>query len=352
MQIDFHHGTTYVAARLAGFSGKDADVIAHSAQYVDDVTSQGPVRFSNKFLYNRICSAHRMIDTRNTRDLDNHRVWIPFHFLPGNRDQKAGSGARTKSVEDLVCRPNSLVAQEMVRQVIIDQNRDYGLHRLGLTMHIYADTWAHQGFAGLLDDINEVEDVGESGRSGVFGKGLKRYLNDFLDDAIPPLGHGRALDFPDIPFLKWGYINHRNEPVTRDNPTDFCEAADEMCKAMRRYRLGDPDASVSGIPKPDMEQIQSLFVANKSKDGEQRHKKWIEAIQEGAFSFGPAKAGYITDRDGSWKHQALGTIADLIRYEYKASFLKSNWKRFHDALLAHRFFLLYELLPRYGICAA
>jgi len=33
MQIDFHHGVTYVVARLAGFEHKAASIIAYCAQY-------------------------------------------------------------------------------------------------------------------------------------------------------------------------------------------------------------------------------------------------------------------------------------------------------------------------------
>lgn len=41
MQIDFHHATTYVLARLAGFEHPEANIIAYSAQYVDDATNSG-----------------------------------------------------------------------------------------------------------------------------------------------------------------------------------------------------------------------------------------------------------------------------------------------------------------------
>jgi hypothetical protein len=30
-------------------------------------------------------------------------------------------------------------------------------------------------------------------------------------------------------------------------------------------------------------------------------------------------------------------------------FFSSHWKLFHDALLAHRFYVLNELLPAYGV---
>ena len=70
---------------------------------------------------------------------------------------------------------------EAVGQAILERDRPYGLHRLGVTMHVYADTWAHQGFAGILDKINEVEDIEETSASGVFSSGLKRFINDILD---------------------------------------------------------------------------------------------------------------------------------------------------------------------------
>jgi hypothetical protein len=360
MQIDFHHTTTYVAARIAGFETKNAEVIAYTAQYVDDATSPGPVRFTNKFLYNRTSPAHKMIDTRNTRDLDNHQVWIPFHFLPGNTGMAAGQNPSGKVVNRLICTPDSPLSRDMVRHAIVDQKKPYGLHRLGVTMHVYADTWAHQGFAGLLDRVNEVEDVKETGNSGVFDCSLNEFVSNCLDDAVPPLGHGRATIFPDMPFLKWKYRDHQNRVVKRDNTMDFCQAANEMCKAMQRFLAGDPHTSAKGIGDSDMDKIHDLFATTGLEKGKDRHKVWLEAIKEGAFSFGPEEICYMGKkknpcRDGtiqSWKEQALGDTVDLIKYTYRKSFLKSDWKLFHDAVLAHRFYVINELLPRYGICAA
>lgn len=360
MQIDFHHATTYVAARIAGFDSKRAAIIAHAAQYVDDATSDGPVRFSNKFLYQRISPAHKMIDTRNTRDLDNHQVWIPFHFLPGNGGMAAGANPSGKMVQRLVCTPDSPIARDMVRQAIVESHKPYGLHRLGITMHVYADTWAHQGFAGLLDRINEVENVKETGNSDVFKSGLGTFVRDFLDDAIPPLGHGRATIFPDMPFLKWQYRNHQGEIIERDNTKDFCKAANEMCKAMQRYLLADPNARTSGINDSDMKKIKMLFTETRDKEGSSRHNRWLAEIRKGTFSFGAADTHYMGKEQHkenvgsarSWKKQALGTTANLQSYQYRASFLKSDWKLFHDAVMAHRFYVVNELLPAYGICAA
>jgi hypothetical protein len=352
MQIDFHHATTYVAARLAGFAHGQADIVAHAAQYVDDATSSGLINFDQGPLYSRISSAHKTIDVRNKADVMNHLVWVPFHFLPGNEDMDETEGSNADFAQQLVCTPDSPIARRMIRQAILERDRPYGLHRLGVTMHVYADTWAHQGFAGILDKINEVEDIEETSASGVFSSGLKRFINDILDDAIPPLGHGRATIFPDMPFLSWTYLNGHKQFRERNNTDDFCEASDQMCRAMERYIKGDPDADTHGIGSRDMATIRDLFTTLNLESGEKRHARWLDAIADGAFSFGRQTISYPGKGPGSWKEQALGSSRDKLEYRWTTGFLKSDWKYFHDAVQAHRFYVLHDLLPRFGICAA
>lgn len=351
MQIDFHHATTYVVARLAGFAKEQADIIAHASQYVDDATCSGIIRFDNGALYSRISSAHQMLDLKNMDDLANHLVWIPFHFLPGNDGLAEGLNPIGTFINKLVCRPDSPVARQMVRQAIIDQDRPYGLHRLGVVMHVYADTWAHQGFAGVLHKINEVDKAKETGNSGAFSD-FSGCVADVLDQAIPPLGHGRAFVFPDMPFLSWQYKNGRKETIQRNNTDQFCQAAEWMCKAMKRYLAREPFADVSGIESKDMNKIQDLFTQLKEKDGNKRHAAWIKSIRDDPFSFGPETIAYPAKGSGSWKEKALGTTKDQLSYRWDPAFLQSDWKYFHDALQAHRFYVIYDLLPKFGICAA
>ncbi|ADL55695.1 DUF6765 family protein [Gallionella capsiferriformans] len=354
MQIDFHHATTYVIAREAGFDHHDADIIAYASQYVDDATCSGAVYFDNGAAYNRINSAHKMIDIRNAEELANHNVWLPFHFLPGNGGLPAEQNPEGSFIDKIVCTPDSPIAREMVRDAILDKHRAYGLHRLGVTLHVYADTWAHQGFAGVTHQINEVEKARETGKSGIFNKPLSNLLGSFLDDAIPPLGHARAQIFPDMPFLRWQYKNGRGKLIPRDNPADFMAASEQMCIAMRRYILGDPEALVPGLSAQTREQIGTMFATTLSADGDARHQKWLTAIRDGLFTV--CGKTDIDDYDplgkASWKAAALGTSDDLHKYGYQSHFLSSNWKEFHDAIQAHRFNVIYNILPKYGICAA
>ncbi|QSJ15531.1 hypothetical protein JYQ62_27390 [Nostoc sp. UHCC 0702] len=352
MQIDFHHGVTYVAARLAGFEHQPASTIAYSAQYVDDAINDGLIRFDNGALFSRISSAHKMLDYRNFQELANHRVWIPFHFLPGNDGLKAGEDPDGKFINKLICRPNSDVAQQMVRECIQQRHTAYALHRLGITMHVYVDTWAHQGFAGVNHRVNEAKKLLDKNGNPDYNL-IDKLQNYFVSEALP-LGHGAVLSHPDKPFLSWGYINGRDEEILRNNPKDFLEAADQMCKAMQRYLAGNPDAIVPGLPEPDKTLIDTMLRNITDNSGTVRHQQWLDAIAQGKFSFGQANVTYIPKGKDSWKHLALDT-EDIIEREneifpYHPSFLTSDWKLFHDALQSHHFYIVHDLLPKYGIC--
>jgi len=360
MQFDFHHAVTYVTARLAGFSHEDADVVAYCAQYVDDATNSGVIEFDNGALYSRLSSAHKALDYRNFKDLANHRVWLPFHFLPGNGGLPAGQDPAGGFIEKLICRPDSPVAHDMIASAIADRHKRYGLARLGIAMHVYADTWAHQGFAGVCHQINYITTLDHEGNpdatiSSWFGDVLDRLKSEVVATAWP-LGHGAALSNPDKPFLQWSYVDHRGEKILRDNPSDFVTAADHLCRAMRRYIAGDPNADLPGLPDADREKIAGLFLELEDPDSHVRWQGWAERIARGDFSFGPAEITFIDKGEGSWKHQALGTTAAVddegTVFPFTPEFLTSRWKQFHDAAEAHRSSVVRDILPHYGIVSA
>ncbi|NJN49646.1 MAG: hypothetical protein HC805_07615, partial [Alkalinema sp. RL_2_19] len=311
MQIDFHHAVTYVCARLAGFADQEAATIAYAAQYVDDATNSGIIRFDNGAQFQRISSAHKMFDYRNFQNLANSQVWIPFHFLPGNGGLPADQSPPGGFIEKLICRANSPIAQDLVRECIVERDAPYALQRLGITMHVYADTWAHQGFVGVNHRVNEARNLVD-GDGQVDRRLLDRLKGYFIGEALP-LGHGAVLGNPDKPFLRWGYTNGRGERIHRDNLSDFVEAATGLHTAMCRFRSGDPDAVVPPMPVQDQTTISKLFAQETEHSSHKRHRRWAAAILAGKFSFGPVSIGYVPKGKGSWKHQALGTEKAIDR---------------------------------------
>jgi hypothetical protein len=393
VQIDGHHTATYVAARIAGFTFAEAEKIAYAAQYVDDATNAGIVKFTESdYLYSRIASAHKMIDYDNFVDSANHLAWIPFHFLPGNGSLPASEAPAGGELAKLICRPDSHVARDMMRYAILDRDHPRALHRLGIAMHVYADTFSHQGFVGSLSIANQAKKLTSgdaqldkrikdstkkelldavAGNIKVFFQVVGRtcrliwkehrwpgeFIHSFLQDA--PVGHAAADVYPDHPYLAWSYVDFGGNLVKRDNPATFMTAMEMMVKAMRAWRSGDASMDLEtlpGIDERDRAVIERLFRTSVSLDGEERRQDWLRAIAQGAFSFGVDVPQYVGKGAGSWKERALGTErtkdTGLERYPYTGSFLSSDWKLFHDALQVHRSDVIHEILPRYGICAA
>ncbi len=354
MQIDFHHAVTYVCARIAGFAHNEADVIAYSAQYVDDATNEGIIQFVNGAKYSRMASAHKMIDKQNLNEAANHRAWVSFHFLPGNDNKAAGGNLDGKFIKRLVCKPDSLISHDVLEYCMKDKGKPYALHRLGITMHVFADTFAHQGFAGVQHRINEVENltlINETVRSKGFFKKLFDSIIQKFTSKVTPLGHGPALTNPDKPYLKWSYTNGLGERIERDNTEIFMLAVNSLIGHLGKYR-NEPYE----IQEEDILAIQRNFKTFMEEDGEKRHKRWLVSIANGDFSFGAVELKFIAKGEGSWKYDALGTTNEkdekMQRFPYAAEFLTSDWKLFHDALQAHYFDVAHEILPAYGICVA
>jgi hypothetical protein len=394
MQIDGHHTATFVAARIAGFSPDEAGKIAYAAQYVDDATNAGIVRFTNSdYMYSRIASAHRMIDYENFVDMANHLAWIPFHFLPGNGGLPKGSSPKGGDIQKLICKPDSYIARDMLSRALTDRGSPRELHRLGIAMHVYADTFVHQGFIGAQSELNQVNELvsrddDADSRIKTFSRfelakdfvceqanslstmrkaiGLswkeKKWVVSLVYDFLKkkPLGHAGADTFPDQPYLNWSYRDSKGELIHRDNPYWYLLAMDMMVRAMRAWRVGDSDMKLelqNGMCPSDRSVVETLFRNQRSVDGEERRKAWLNTIERGLFSFGKSTPPiYIAKGAGSWKEAALDTLAESDgeneAFPYKAEFLASDWKLFHDALQVHRSDVVHGILPQYGICAA
>ncbi|MEO3704981.1 DUF6765 family protein [Trichormus azollae HNT15244] len=72
--MDFHHGVTYIVARLAGVKYEYASIVADCDQYVDDAINACLIRFDNGAMFTRISSAHKMLDYHNFQEFVNYQV--------------------------------------------------------------------------------------------------------------------------------------------------------------------------------------------------------------------------------------------------------------------------------------
>lgn len=360
MQIDFHHAVTYAVARMSGFPNNDADIISYAAQYVDDSVTDGFIEFGNGMRYQRFSTAHPTKDIQNaTNNNANAQSWQSFHFLPGNAGR--GNGERVDDIlyeERMICLPDSPVAKAMMAAVIASRAAPWGLHRLGIAAHVFVDTFAHQEFVGLNHHLNDVSDDIRT----LAGHPLQCLT------LCPPVGHGKVDTYPDRPYLAWSYTNSRGKQIIRNNAEIFTEAAVRLFEEFKRYQVGDSTAVVPQMLKADQDTLKVMFETLTSDDENDRHQKWINAIESGRFSFGSASPKYDGSGTASWKFKALGQsyiewfankvkedvrdevgLSVNIKADHADTFLSSDYKLFHDAARTHRHQMITTVFPSFGL---
>ena len=354
MNIDFHYGVIYLTARLAGLGSADAQVVAHACQYVDDATNDGVLRFKDGESFERCASAHEMLDYRNALDAQNRLIWVPFHFLPA---------AQGESLDDkAICQPDSAVAREMVQRALNRPAADNTLHRLGVTLHVYVDTWAHQGFSGIVSNNNRIVSLeGDGHPHEVWFDKFKNYwrelgndLSAVAIDAVSGLGHGAALHFPDLPWAVWNYTKLGQDSVRRENLPEFIKAADMACKVVQGFiHKNSHYLTEPGLPLAAKTALEALLKSNQDHDAQNRLQALCDAVANGAIPGLKEKIPtYIAKGEGSWKHAATG-IADAndsgAAPTWTPAFETSDYRKFHDATKEHRFLVTQEILPAFNV---
>lgn len=383
MQKDFHLGVIYVVCRLVGFNSEESDIIAGSSQFVDDAVHEGVLKFNNKYIYEFPSSAHRQIDYRNFVALDNHKAWVPFHFIPAAQIDNISS---EETLEKLICRPNSRVAKSLLEAFIPHFKKNTGLYHLGITLHSYVDTWAHQGFSGFTSPLNQVQEIYNENGELDFDKNsrikhfhslkkrsyrFKRHhasltkriwnLSKIIYQKIlslgiskfNPIGHGAVLSFPDLPYLKWKYKNWNNQIISRDNPKDFFEAVENTIEYLGRLRK-ITNLGTSLVSNHDLNSIKHLLENTIHEDENVRLEVWKNAILNNTFSFGNDVWKYSCDDISSWT-QEIFSIDREIEFStddltFPNNFNQSHWKLAHDAIILHRYLLVHQVLPEFDIC--
>jgi hypothetical protein len=167
----FHYYSVYYLATEAGFSSADARTIAYSSQFLDDALVSYSVK-TERGSYQTLSTHHFGFWDR----AQEANVWIPFHFIPGDRDY-AGAPRIDEEENPYNVTPHSSSA----KTVLIDALKSRNLYRVGIALHSYADTFAHQNFSGKNEAWNRLSE-----RS-----------------PMPPIGHAQAGHKPDGSEGEW-----------------------------------------------------------------------------------------------------------------------------------------------------
>jgi hypothetical protein len=330
MRIDFHFYTIHALARAAGFKPDDAYVIAYASQYTDDEIREDKIYFEDGEVFDPFITAHAIFHPGAITERVCERVWIPFHFIPGN----LGRGD-----EVMITRANGPFVQKVIGEFLEYDLRPDSLHMLGIILHVYADTWSHQNFMGMINDMNNISEVkveGEQedfieGHLNILGKKVKEYL-------VPKLGHAQAGSIPDEPYRRWDYRDHSGVPRQVTNHERTMDAAYHCYELLSRFLKHFKEFVISEIIPWDniKEEIGRLFRVQGYKDC---ITAWGEALSEGKFGFGPeGKDINLIYDHGEWYNLSIKETFKPSeqgflekRYAKTDIFDTSHWKYFNQA---------------------
>jgi hypothetical protein len=360
MQYDMHYTGTYALACAAGVPPRDAEIIATSAQLVDDHN------FTDLFIFKDykgnptegiegVATAHHPLESGIRAVLpdgvghdDSRKVWVPFHFLPGNQGPTFQ--------ERMICRKDSKIARTMMDfytdQASIDAHRAHALHLMGVASHVYADTFAHYGFLGMESQLNSVDLDSIRPHETFHGAGIIDYLKqratDFLGHfaleiaSITPIGHGSAGTHPDRPYLRWSFAYTDGRTEERNNHADYMAA----CEALHGYFVrfvatyyGSPNPG--SLPWADIKNTVSEILAFEG-GADERIEAWNKAIREKRLGPAVVPAPYDHERWMDSIEQANELRTDDgsdIAHAYN----------FFAAASYHRNYVLKRLLPEAGL---
>ncbi|MFZ4615540.1 MAG: DUF6765 family protein [Rectinemataceae bacterium] len=175
MNFEFHYYATTALALRAGYPAVEARRFGLSSQHVDqaklswlveDCPGPGDAPYQTPKTQDYI-----FWDESVFRD-----IYLPFHFVPGDPEK-----ARRQRIDGMtnpwIVTPDS----PMAREILVLALRSGDPYRVGIALHCFADTWAHQNFSGRMEAINDL--------------GTR--------SPLPAAGHFQALAAPDRASELW-----------------------------------------------------------------------------------------------------------------------------------------------------
>jgi len=320
MQVDMHYYGVYALARSSGLKSEIAKRIAEASQFVDDYTEEKHIETKDGGLISYWPSGHGMVCDANFDPMDKdtadpHKVWVPFHFLPG------GEG---DAYEDRMrCRKDGSLAQAALKRVLDKKDEQFAPELVGIIAHVYADTFSHYGFSGLRNDGNLVD--AKTIELDVKNDDIKKYLLDkaagFFNtlvgktagDFTRGLGHSSVADFPDRPFLRWEFKYEDGTPSPkRDNQATYLEACEKLFNFFSDFKLKVPQYAEDD-KQYSFDNIRSTIQNILAYEGkkEERSNQWQEAASKGSFLFKDAIPAYSDAINNEISDAANGTVDNV-----------------------------------------
>jgi len=313
----FHFNGVQAILTDIGISHTVANTIASASQAVDDFHEDKLITFEDGELFYPVVTAHRMLDPDNLDSRDASNIWMPFHFFPNSEG---------------VCEPETENVNKLIQFV-----KDYPCknetekHLLnGILLHIFVDTYTHEGFMGLFCKHNDISDLDDKDTWDL----------GWISGNLPPsIGHGEALSYPDDMWRRWCYTDNRDNTVDRDNQKVFLNITTNIQSLML-----DLGYDVNELSTSQLRNYKRIFsIKGKVKNYENKIIKEFDLVSKDNVGNGK-NISYQ-----KWKKNVMRKVQSkenkYIRDNSIDSFIDSKWVVFQKISKNVRTFFKTNIFP-------
>lgn len=242
MEINYHYFAVKVLAAKAGFNEIEAQTIAFYSQAISDYSIHEAIPLDEIPSYARHLAKKELdkwlffpVTTgvsswfnydELTCQLNQRSITIPFHFIPKH---KLSAPVSSRSEYRVV--PAQLSTPSLMQEMLIEVRNDYmdnpnvkNLIHIGMLLHIFADTYAHQNFSGFRGWENNAE-LTDASNMDIEQENKPQY---------PPVCNANLKRISDdsSQLFSWKQKQSSKDSFSlcyhRNNTTEFCKASLEI----------------------------------------------------------------------------------------------------------------------------
>lgn len=251
MDINFHYFAVKTLAVAAGFPEEEAQIIAQYSQYVDDFNWIDYIPCNNipEYILDEFKDvvADEEMGIINPVTTGFESMWdylyiymergqkftcSAFHFIPNEKaDNYVDIPTQPASLSPAKSSIITHLLSETKRSLeTTSQRRKLYLLQLGMYLHIFADTYAHQGFSGYESEINKyrVTSLKNNLTGESFGDSTISKITNTYRCFSPAIGHARVGHYPDLTYMSFGMTNKDGMTTYRNNTDVFLNAAKQI----------------------------------------------------------------------------------------------------------------------------
>jgi hypothetical protein len=342
-----HYYAIYYLCIAAGLEPEESYKIAYSSQYVDDALWGDETALilengkKDDKPFDPIRSAHNGFESMGEGVQE--KIYFPFHFLPGLEGESLEEKVVTKNGD------TGALFQTVIDEALKEEHKN--LFRIGITLHVLADTFSHENFSGLWSSCNNVQEVSfvpikRGAFSAMFSK-IKWRIMRSIYNLAPAIGHGRAGTLPDYPHMNWSFRSFDGHYPMVSNNTKF------YIGMMTLYDLVITKIKPKVKPRVDRRDLEKILWrgVSETRRTKKNCKFWIEQIKTAAGQDLPEEHLDYDHKDwekqiGKWRKKSLFSKSRLRLNVSKDDFEASNFKQFHNEGWKHRIYIMEILRKR------